>query len=207
LELNENDRTALFWKAFVLCSDESTYPNKVLKELEKLVTLYPNDWVAWHYKGVFSRLAGKRNASLESLKKSISICAWNLNAMSTIAKIRQDQKKAEEALQVCEKILSLNPQSTATLMMQASLHDDLNKKEEALAIVNKMFHSENELALTLKKTLISGYGDEEESGPQQEAWKLIDAGKFEDSLYVAEQMEDSLTEGTGSSCTSYSWCY
>jgi len=111
--------------------------NEALADLNKALSIEPNNAFALASSGEIKRLQGKPDEALADLNKALSIEPNNAFALARGGEIKRFQGKPDEALADLNKALSIEPNNAFALASRGEIKRLQGKLDEALVDLNK----------------------------------------------------------------------
>ncbi len=105
--------------------------------MNKAADLDPGDINTWYNRGVVLGEAGKFEESIDSYDRALAI-APHAGALTNRAGALLSLKRAQEALESCDKALALHPGDLSAMCNRALALADLARPEEAVAIFDQV---------------------------------------------------------------------
>lgn len=128
------ERDELYLRRAILLN-KNNYPEPALADFQKAWSLKKNEQYAL---GISTILSGtKPDSAIQFLNVALKQIPQSILLQLSLATIYDAQKKPDDAMTICERILKMNPDQLDALVMKADLLEKKNNTTESIATLEK----------------------------------------------------------------------
>jgi tetratricopeptide (TPR) repeat protein len=131
---NDPDNEDLYFRRAVLLN-KANFTSKALSDFQKAWSLQKDERYAFGISTIL--LANRPDSALLFLQEAVRDLPRSVILRINLARAYENQERIEESLQVCNEVLSENPEQIDVLRMKASLLERMGKYPESLSTLEK----------------------------------------------------------------------
>jgi len=124
--------------------------NKARDLIEGVLSEEPNSAPAYQLLARLAELDGDEKQSFQHYKKALELRPDNVNLALVVARNEIGAGAVDEGRELLDRILTLEPDHMAAMVMMAYLEAQLNRWDEALALAKRLSHRESRAAAGLE---------------------------------------------------------